>query len=49
MHVAAYDRDAAVAYARRWALDRNRAYYDFENVGETARILPPSASMRARG
>ena len=33
MHVAAYDRDAAVAYARRWALDRNRAYYDFENVG----------------
>ena len=28
-----YLRDAAVAYARRWALDRNPAYYDFENVG----------------
>lgn len=28
-----YDRGAAVAYARRWALERNRAYYDFENIG----------------
>jgi len=28
-----YNRDAAVAYARRWALGRNRAYYDFENIG----------------
>ncbi len=28
-----YDRDAAVAYARRWALDRNRSYYDFEKIG----------------
>ncbi len=28
-----YNRDAAVAYARRWALDRNRAYYDFESIG----------------
>ncbi len=28
-----YDREAAVAYARRWALSRNPAYYDFENVG----------------
>ena len=28
-----YDRDAAVAYARRWALERNPDYYDFENVG----------------
>lgn len=28
-----YNRDAAVAYARRWALDRNRAYYDFEKIG----------------
>ena len=28
-----YDRNAAVAYARRWALKRNPAYYDFENIG----------------
>ncbi len=28
-----YDRDAAVAYARRWALGRNPAYYDFQNLG----------------
>ncbi len=28
-----YDRQAAVAYARRWALGRNPAYYDFENLG----------------
>lgn len=28
-----YNRDAAVAYARRWALGRNPAYYDFENDG----------------
>lgn len=28
-----YDRSAAVAYAREWALGRNPAYYDFEHVG----------------
>ena len=28
-----YDREAAVAYARKWALERNPAYYDFENIG----------------
>ena len=28
-----YDRAAAVAYARKWALGRNPAFYDFENVG----------------
>lgn len=28
-----YDREAAVAYARKWALGRNPAYYDFENLG----------------
>lgn len=28
-----YDRAAAVAYARRWALGRNSAYYDFQNIG----------------
>lgn len=28
-----YDRNAAVSYARRWALGRNPAYYDFEKIG----------------
>lgn len=28
-----YDRNAAVAYARRWAMGRNPAYYDFEEIG----------------
>ena len=28
-----YNRTAAVAYARRWALDRNPAYYNFDNIG----------------
>lgn len=28
-----YDRTAAVAYARRWALGRNPAYYDFQSLG----------------
>ena len=28
-----YNRAAAVAYARRWAMDRNPAYYDFSNLG----------------
>ena len=28
-----YNRDAAVEYARKWALGRNPAYYNFENIG----------------
>ena len=28
-----YNRGAAVAYARKWALGRNPAYYDFEKIG----------------
>lgn len=28
-----YNRAAAIAYARRWALDRNPAYYNFDNIG----------------
>lgn len=28
-----YNRAAAVAYARKWALGRNPAYYDFQNIG----------------
>ena len=28
-----YDRDAAVFYARKWALGRNPAYYNFEFIG----------------
>lgn len=33
MHDIPYNRTAAVAYARRWALDRNPAYYDFSEIG----------------
>ena len=33
MEIRRYNRDAAVAYARRWAFDRNPAYYDFEELG----------------
>jgi hypothetical protein len=28
-----YNREAAVAYAREWALSRNPDYYDFEEIG----------------
>ena len=28
-----YDRNAAVAYARKWALGRNPEYYNFEKLG----------------
>lgn len=28
-----YDRAGAVSYARRWALDRNPAYYNFDKIG----------------
>lgn len=33
MREVAYNRDAAVAYARRWALSRNPAFYDFSEIG----------------
>ncbi len=29
----AYDREAAVAYARRWAYGYNPAYYNFNSIG----------------
>lgn len=28
-----YNRNAATAYARRWALGRNPAYFDFQGIG----------------
>lgn len=28
-----YDRESAVSYARRWALGRNPAYYNFQKIG----------------
>lgn len=28
-----YNRNAAVTYAKKWALRRNPAYYNFENIG----------------
>ncbi|MCH5270217.1 MAG: amidase domain-containing protein [Lachnospiraceae bacterium] len=33
MQEISYNREAAVAYARRWALSRNPEYYNFENIG----------------
>ena len=28
-----YDRNLAVSYARRWALDRNPIYYNYDKLG----------------
>lgn len=33
MREISYVREAAVAYARKWALGRNPAFYDFQNIG----------------
>lgn len=33
MREIAYDRISAVAYARKWALKRNPAFYDFQSIG----------------
>ena len=33
MRETTYDRNAVVAYAREWALKRNPAFYDFQNIG----------------
>ena len=33
MRERAYDRNAVLDYARRWALKRNPLYYDFEHIG----------------
>lgn len=33
MRESVYDRNTVVAYAREWALKRNPAFYDFQNIG----------------
>lgn len=33
MRESVYDRNAVVVYAREWALKRNPAFYDFQNIG----------------
>ena len=33
MKVVEYNREAAVAYARKWAFVRNPAYYNFDRLG----------------
>lgn len=33
MHELTYNRTAAVDYARKWALDRNPSFYNFEEIG----------------
>ncbi len=33
MDIFGYDREAAVAYARKWAFGRNPAFYNFDKIG----------------
>lgn len=33
MRVISYNRNKAINYARRWALDRNPNFYDFRDIG----------------
>lgn len=33
MQIIPYDRQAALTYARKWALGRNPAYYNFDKIG----------------
>lgn len=33
MEISAYDRQAAAAYAKKWAFGRNPAYYNFDKIG----------------
>lgn len=33
MKILNYDRESAVAYAKRWAFSRNPAFYDFSRIG----------------
>lgn len=33
MNIRLYDRNSALAYAKRWALARNPKYYNFDSVG----------------
>jgi len=33
MTLTVYDRESAVAYAKRWALSRNPQYFDFTEIG----------------
>ncbi len=33
MEIKAYDRNAAAAYAKKWAFGRNPAYYNFDRLG----------------
>ncbi len=33
MALKVYDRDAAIAYARKWAMSRNPQYYNYDGIG----------------
>ena len=33
MREVAYNREKVLSYAKRWAMSRNPAYYDFEDLG----------------
>lgn len=32
-YTSVYNREAAITYARQWALSRNPAYYNYDNIG----------------
>lgn len=33
MNTISYDRNSAIAYAKKWALSQNPRYYNFDPVG----------------
>ena len=39
-----YDRERAVAYARKWALGRNPAYLNYDRIGLDGRATAVSLS-----
>lgn len=41
-----YHRNDALLYAKKWALDRNPRYLDFENMGGDCTNLHHNAFMR---
>lgn len=44
----AYNREKAVEYAKKWALERNPAYYNFDGIGGGAQISLRSAYLQAQ-
>jgi hypothetical protein len=46
MTIMQYNREAAAAYAREWALARNPGYYDFEEIGgDCTKVQSPKSPI----